>query len=155
MRAWDRRRALDGNESASEEELRTRARRYLWRIARHLVIDHLRWRRRHRAAGTELEATGPDPAQRLERADCIHGVRETVARLANPRVRRCVALWLEEREPDDIARLLGLGAGQVRGLLQRGWAEVVRQVAAQFDARRPVRDARTRHDADTARQGAG
>jgi RNA polymerase sigma factor (sigma-70 family) len=154
LRAWDHRRSLDGDGSATNEELHERARRYLWRIARNLVIDDLRWRRRHRTTPGQLESTILDPAQEIEHNDCVRVLRETVARLANARVRRCVALWLEGRDPDDIARQLGLGAGQVRGLLQRGRAEVMRKAAARLDARRPLPDARTREAIDTARQGA-
>jgi RNA polymerase sigma-70 factor, ECF subfamily len=154
LRAWDHRRSLDGVEPATDEELRERARRFVWRIARNLAIDHLRWRRRRRRVEGEPAPVASDAAERVEWEDCVRVVRETVTKLTNPRVRRCVALWLDGGDPDGIARRLGLGPGQVRGLLQRGRAEVVRRVAARLDAgsapRTPVRNPRTRRRVDTA-----
>jgi RNA polymerase sigma factor (sigma-70 family) len=159
LRAWDHRRSLDSDGSVSDDELRERARRYVWRIARNLVIDELRWRRRHRMVSGALLCTMPDAAEQLEWQDSVRVVRETAARLKNARVRRCVALWLDGGDPAAIAGQLGLAAGQVRGLLQRGRAEVVRRVAARLGGaasrRRPYRDPRTRRELDTARQRAG
>lgn len=154
LRAWDHRRSLDGAGSATDEELRERARRYVWRIARNLAIDDLRSRRRHMRLDGELPVRVSDAAERLEWQDCLRVVRETAARLRNPRMRRCVGLWLDGGDSDDIARQVGLGPGQVRGLLQRGRAEVVRRVAARLDAprvrRTPLRDLRTRPALDTS-----
>jgi RNA polymerase sigma factor (sigma-70 family) len=136
LQTWNHRRSLDDDGEATEQELRQRARRYLWRIARNLVIGDLRCRRRRRMAVGELAPPVPDPAQEIERQHCVRVVRDTAARVVNARVRRCLVLWLDGRRPDDIARQLGLGPGQVRGRLQRGRAELVRRVAARLDARK-------------------
>ena len=63
----------------------------------------------------------------VEREDCHRILHEMVATLGSARVRRCLTLWLEGRDHSAIARQLNLGAGQVRGLLQRGRAELIRR----------------------------
>lgn len=132
LRTWDHR---DDLGHPSNEEEREGIRRYLWRVARNLVIDEIRMRRRHgeqtAAGGPEDPATDPSPgpAESLEMADALRVLRETVGTLPNKRVRRCLLLWMEGRDLDVIAKDVALGIGQVRGLLQRGRSEVVRRAS--------------------------
>jgi RNA polymerase sigma-70 factor (ECF subfamily) len=129
LRAWGHRDAFVGPSGA--EGLDQGSRQYLWRVARNLLIDHLRWRRRQRAREVEGEATaapeGPGMEEAVEREACHRILHETVDTLGSVRVRHCLTLWLEGRDHSAIARQLDLGAGQVRGLLQRGRAELVRR----------------------------
>ena len=144
LRAWGHRGSLVGDPAAAEE-VREGARRYLWRVARNLMIDEIRWRQRRRAGegglqgigdfldDTMIEATGmPGPEEEIELADSFRVIREAVAHLENDRVRRCVHLWLGGSDVRGIARQRGLSAGQVRGLLQRGRSEIIRRTAAAF-----------------------
>ena len=151
LRAWNHRGSVAADPSTTEGDVRGGARRYLWRVARNLMIDEIRWRQRHRL-GTDLVpapaehdldinaaqsidqpvAEGPDEA--VEREECRRVIRETVGHLANVRVRRCLELWLGGCDSPGIAKQLGLGVGQVRGLLQRGRSEVVRRAGERLEA---------------------
>ena len=132
LRTWDHRASLDTDADG--------ARRYLWRVARNLLIDDIRWRRRRRAredGDPELADPAPDVSggeQMVEREDCLRVLRETVDGLANHRVRRCVELWIAGSDLPVIAAQLGLASGQVRGLLQRGRSEIVRRAAVRLCA---------------------
>jgi len=130
LRAWGHRDAFVGL-SGAEAGIDQGPRQYLWRVARNLLIDHLRWRRRQRARAAEGEepaaAAVPEMEEAVEREACHRILHETVETLGSVRVRRCLTLWLEGRDHSAIARQLDLGAGQVRGLLQRGRAELVRR----------------------------
>ena len=128
LRSWDHREDLEGGG-------RDGVRKYLWRVARNLVIDEIRTRVRQRSRGEEaqdLEQLGalpdrhnPGPAKRVQHEDCLRVVRETVGQLSNQRARQCLELWMRGSNLADIAGELGLQIGQVRGLLQRGKAEVL------------------------------
>lgn len=148
LRTWDHRASLDTDAEG--------ARRYLWRVARNLLIDEIRWRRRRRAReerDPELIGAAPDVSggeQVVEREECLRVLRETVDGLANQRVRRCVELWIAGCDLPVIAAQLGLASGQVRGLLQRGRSEIVRRAAARLRAPqgappRPHPDRRVRY----------
>ena len=99
------------------------------------MIDEIRHLQRKRGGETSMAdedhelpeaATSPaGQAETFEHADCLRVVRETVGRLSNVKARRCLELWLEGHDVPSIAREAGLAAGQVRGLLQRGRAEVI------------------------------
>jgi RNA polymerase sigma-70 factor (ECF subfamily) len=138
LRAWGHRDAFAAP-SGSEAGMDQGTRQYLWRVARNLLIDHLRWRRRQRAQDAEgEEPAAPEMEEAVAREECHRILHETVDSLGSIRVRRCLTLWLEGRDHSAIARQLDLGAGQVRGLLQRGRAELVRRAGARLrEARKP------------------
>ncbi len=71
------------------------------------------------------DRSNPGPARQVEHEDCLRVLRDTVGRLSNQRARRSLELWLEGRDLPGIAGELGLAIDQVRGLLQRGKAEVI------------------------------
>ena len=106
--------------------------RYLWRAARNRMIDEIRMRQRRRGhegpepAG-EPAATDAGPHERLEWEDCRRVVRETVERLTNHDARNCLERWLAGLGVEAIAEQLGMAPGRVRGLLQRGRAEVIQR----------------------------
>jgi len=133
LRAWLHResvaRDLDTMEHAP-------ARRYLWRVARNLLIDEIRGRRRRRARESVAwsEPVGTTPVDDLEREDCLRIIRETVDRLPNRRARRCLQLWLTGCDVRAIAREVGLAGGKVRGLLGRGRSEAIRRARARLEA---------------------
>jgi len=140
LRTWDHRAAL-----ARDADAEIAARQYIWRVARNLMIDEIRARRRWRArdGGAVGEAGGPDepaaksrgPADIVEFEDSLRVVRSAAARLPKGRLRRCVQLWLAGRDLPSIAEELKLDLGSVRGLLQRGKADVVRRSAGQLRLR--------------------
>lgn len=134
LRVWNHRSELGRDPG----ELRQAARRYLWRVARNLMIDEIRARQRERSRGADLPidatarepaAPNPGPAEAVELEQCLDVVRQTVERLPNVRVRRCLRLWLDGRSLIDIAATMKLGGGQVRGLLQRGKQETLKRAA--------------------------
>jgi len=128
VRVWDHRQELSAELRNGDRDA---MRRYLWRTARNLAIDEIRARVRRRQHTERPRAIGerprPDhrPDRQVEHADALQAVRETVERLPNRRTRRCLQLWMDGKALVDIAESMGLGPGQVRGLLQRGKAEVV------------------------------
>lgn len=136
LRAWDSREALAGDPGGADPE---GARRYLWRVARNLLIDEIRMRQRRRStvAGPPRDAVDPSPdhGESLEWQEGIRIVREMAARIRNPQGRRCLQLWIEGALPGEIARATGLAPGRVRGLVQRARAEVVLKAIDRFRVR--------------------
>ena len=135
LRAWDHRDALG---SSHDPEGREAVRRYLWRVARNLMIDEIR--HRYRRGGTDADPARKDgsddrPVDRVEIDESLRVVRETVATLPNARGRRCLQLWIEENDMEAIAREMKLGVNQVRGLLQRARADVIDRAANRFRIR--------------------
>lgn len=131
LRLWDHRERIATEVNPGDRE---GMRRYLWRAARNLMIDEIRFRQRRKAvepAGFHASvdppesAVAPDHHVVVEHEDCLRVVRETVGRLKNTRARRCLQGWLEGREMTRIAEDAGLSVGQVRGLLQRARSEVI------------------------------
>jgi RNA polymerase sigma-70 factor (ECF subfamily) len=123
LRVWDRRADL-----ALEFQPRDREgmRRFLWRVARNLMIDEIRFQQRRRPAGDpEALPPGGNPMRELEEEEGIRVVRETVRRMRHAQGRRCLELWLQERSLEEIAGSVGLQVGQVRGLIQRARDEVI------------------------------
>ena len=134
LRVWNHRADL-GHDVA---ELPAATRRYLWRVARNLMIDEIRCRQRARArqaapptdrAASEPIASNPGPAATVEHEQGVEAVRQAVRELPQARTRRCMQLWLEDRGMKEIAEEMKLGLGQVRGLLQRGKSETLRRAA--------------------------
>ncbi|MFQ5763980.1 MAG: RNA polymerase sigma factor [Rhodospirillales bacterium] len=132
LRVFGHRRDLSAELAAGDRES---VRKYIWRVARNLMIDEIRYRRRRRLAqpaafqGEDMVLEAPDPApgseEILHRRECRRAMREAVAAIRNGRRRRCLQLWLDGMSLAGIAARVGLGTGQVRGLLQRARAEVV------------------------------
>jgi len=131
LRLWDHRERIATEVNPGDRE---GMRRYLWRAARNLMIDEIRFRQRRKvvepagvhASGDPPEAAvAPDHHGVVEHEDSLRVVRETVGRLKNARARRCLQGWLEGREMTQIADDAGLSVGQVRGLLQRARSEVI------------------------------
>jgi len=148
LRAWGHRGSLTGSATAAQD-VRDGARRYVWRVARNLLIDEIRCRQRQRARVAVLDGAAeprggaaagsialptPGPEEAVETAECLRIIREAVDHLANRRVRGCLQLWLGGVDIDGIAGQHNLTAGQVRGLLQRGRAEIARQAAERLGA---------------------
>ena len=131
LRAWDHRESLRGSGGVEA------TRRFLWRIARNLMIDEIRVRTRRRGREREIgdPPANPGAAGEIEHADCLRVVREAAKTLPNPRARQCMQLWLEGRTLTEISTELGLALGQVRGLLQRGKAEVVQRAGDRLTSR--------------------
>jgi RNA polymerase sigma-70 factor (ECF subfamily) len=124
VRVWDHRQELTAELAAGDRDA---VRRYLWRVARNLAIDEIRTRARRRQHRDRPHSIGKEqrPDFEVEHADALQAVRETVERLPSRRTRRCLQLWMEGKGLTEIAESMGLGLGQVRGLLQRGKAEIV------------------------------
>lgn len=132
LRAWDHRNALG---SGGEPDGREAVRRYLWRVARNLMIDEIRLR--YRRGGADADPARPEesdsgPGDRVEIEEALRVVRETLATLPNDKGRRCLKLWMEEKDMEGIAREVRLGVNQVRGLLQRARADLVERAANRF-----------------------
>lgn len=138
LRAWDHRSRLAG---PGRHEEREGARRYLWRVARNLVIDEIRMKQRSRQADRPVD---PDRVLvaghegRVLLSDAGRALRETLATLPNPRARQCLSLWLEGGDIRSIAGRLRVGPEQVRGILQRGKAELIRRASARFQVPEPA-----------------
>lgn len=146
LRVWNHRESLRGG---SEQTEREGARRYLWRVARNLMIDEIRMRQRRGEVGAGVEPDGiasPTQEAQVIFADAVRAVRETVGTLPNRRARECLQLWLEGLDVISISRHLSLGIDQVRGLLQRGRSEVIRRASKRLRIR-PVRPAPERGEA--------
>jgi RNA polymerase sigma factor (sigma-70 family) len=134
LRVWDHRAELASGADGGDRQA---VRRYLWRVARNLMIDEIRAKARRRERGhmevpltngeriTVKDRYNPDPERQVEHEDCLRVLRETVGRLARGRTRRCLELWLEGKSLTEIAEEADLELGQVRGLLQRGKARVI------------------------------
>ncbi len=146
LRVWDHRESLRGE---SEQAEREGARRYIWRVARNLMIDEIRMRQRRGETGAGMDPDGiasPSHESEAVLADAVRAVRETVETLTNRRARRCLQLWLDGQDVISISRRLSLGIDQVRGLLQRGRSEVIRRASKRLRVR-PVRPAPERGEA--------
>ena len=152
LRVWGHRESLSAD--SADDNVRESARRYVWRVARNLMIDEFRCRRRQRVRVGMLAGSGDDeavavpsihspapagPEEAIEREDCLRIIREAVDHLENERVRQCLQLWLEGVDVEEIASQHNQTAGQVRGLLQRGRAEIIRQASERFGAFRVAR----------------
>lgn len=140
LRVWDHRESLRGDTEQAERE---GARRYLWRVARNLMIDEIRMRQRRGEIGTGMEPDGiasPSHEAEVVFADAVRAMRETVGTLPNRRARRCLQLWLDGLDVVSISRHLSLSIDQVRGLLQRGRSEVIRRASKRLRIR-PVQPA--------------
>jgi RNA polymerase sigma-70 factor (ECF subfamily) len=149
LRAWRHRGSLAPESTAAEGEVREGARRYLWRVARNLMIDEIRCRSRRRvgeglAPGERGALVAAEPEDGVEHEECLRIIRETVGHLADDRVRTCLELWLAGCDVPGIAGRLGLGAGQVRGVLQRGRSQIIRRARERLRALHAELDGRNR-----------
>ena len=146
LKTWDHRESLSCSSVVEEREA---ARKYLWRVARNLVIDEIRLKVR-RGDPLPLEdhmsPAMPGPSDEVEMADALRTIRESVNALTNERARRCLQLWLEGLELNAIGKQLSMGMHQVRGLLQRGRSEVILRAGNRLRANplQPVKSAEER-----------
>ncbi len=112
---------------------------WLFRIARNVVAERRRGRRRRPEAPLELAASTPDPADVegtvLGREAAAAALR-AVDGLAGDRRRAVVLRFVHEMTTAEIAAILGRSEGAVRVLIHRG----LRHVAGQLGA--PDRDRR-------------
>ena len=80
-------------------------------------------RRRNREARVARDSSNDgSPADSLARVELVRELAEALAKLAEPYRTVIVMRYLEEREPREIARLLGVHAATVRSRLSRGLA---------------------------------
>jgi RNA polymerase sigma-70 factor (ECF subfamily) len=94
-------------------------------LVRRTAKDRARGEER-RTAREESVARPPSsdssPAESLERVELVRELAEALTKLAEPYRTVVVMRYLEEREPREIARLLGINAATVRSRLSRGLA---------------------------------
>ena len=138
VRMWEQRGKLSRDPGFDDAPA---LKRWLWRVARNLMIDEIRARQRMRArlgeAPREVAAspTSDGPTAMLIQDEARRILRGAVAEMPNERARRCLELWLEGNDYRGIADRMRLDVGQVRGLLQRSREEVIREAAARLEGR--------------------
>jgi RNA polymerase sigma-70 factor (ECF subfamily) len=106
---------------------------WLFRIARNVVANERRDRRRHPQVTLDAATTAlpPDPldvAQRAEERDQVRAAWAAVARLPDDRRRAIVLRFVEEMTTSEIAGILGRSEGAVRVLLHRALRRVARDL---------------------------
>jgi RNA polymerase sigma-70 factor (ECF subfamily) len=111
---------------------------WLISVSRNYCIDRYRSGRRDRAvfarevdaSTVQAEAPGLTPLARVERQDRIALLREAL-RALSPTLRRAVLLRdIHELSYQEIATQLGVAEGTVKSRINRGRAELAKQVAA-------------------------
>src|SRR5689334_8851391 len=111
---------------------------WLISVSRNLCIDRYRSGRRDRqvfarevdAANVTAEATGPTAQSRIEAQDRIGLLREALRGLS-PSLRSAVLLRdIHELSYQEIAARLGIAEGTVKSRINRGRAELARQIEA-------------------------
>src|SRR5699024_6520589 len=104
---------------------------WLFRIARNVVADRHRQRRRRPEAPLEAAATvtgGRDPAAEVVRRDEVGAAWRAVARLPGDRRRAIVLRFVDEMSTAEIAGVLGRSEGAVRVLIHRALRSVARDL---------------------------
>jgi len=112
---------------------------WLFRIARNVVAERRRGRRRRPEAPLDLAATAPDPANveaTVVRREAAAAAWRAVDRLTGDRRQAVVLRFVHEMTTAEIAEVLGRSEGAVRVLIHRG----LRRVAGELGA--PDRDRR-------------
>ena len=100
---------------------------WLFRIARNLVSNERRGRRRHPAAPIEIAAfiAGPDdPATAAIDRDELERAWRAVSRLPDDRRRAVILRFVHEMSPGEVAAVLGRSEGAVRVLIHRALRSV-------------------------------
>jgi RNA polymerase sigma-70 factor (ECF subfamily) len=109
---------------------------WLISVSRNLCIDRYRSGRRERevfarevdAATVQAEAAGPSPLARVETRDRVGLLREALRGLS-PALRTAVLLRdIHELSYQEIAGQLGIAEGTVKSRINRGRAELARQI---------------------------
>lgn len=104
---------------------------WLFRIARNVVADRHRARRRRPETGLEAVATlegGEDPAREVVRREEAGEAWQAVARLQGDRRRAVVLRFVDEMTTAEIAGVLGRSEGAVRVLIHRALRAVARDL---------------------------
>ena len=112
---------------------------WLFQIARNVVAERRRGRRRRPEAPLELASAAPDPADvegTVMRRETATAAWRAVDRLTGDRRRAVVLRFVHEMTTAEIASILGRSEGAVRVLIHRG----LRRVAGELGA--PDRDPR-------------
>jgi RNA polymerase sigma factor (sigma-70 family) len=109
---------------------------WLISVSRNLCIDRYRSGRRDRqvfarevdAATVQAESSGPSPHARVETQDRVALLREAL-RALSPALRTAVLLRdIHELSYQEIAQKLGIAEGTVKSRINRGRAELARQI---------------------------
>lgn len=111
---------------------RDAVRRFAWRAARSRAIDAIRADTRRRSRTDSLHAVEPDgseprsiPLTTPAHADCLDAMRESIRRLRDRRLRRCLRRWLEGADLVVLSSEQGVSIAELRALVRRGCQEVV------------------------------
>ena len=137
LRAW---------QSLARYDDRWRFTTWLYTIARRLAVSHHRSRARQQTVPVpdDLCSGALDPSRASARAEQRHNLWDLASRVLSHEQR--AALWLryaEDMEPQDIARVLGKGAGQLRVTLFRARRTLAKHLQPAHGASmRPAGDAR-------------
>jgi RNA polymerase sigma-70 factor (ECF subfamily) len=122
--------------SLSTFDRRANFQTWLISVSRNLCIDRYRSGRRDRevfarevdAATIPAEAAGPSPQARIETQDRVALLREAL-RALSPALRAAVLLRdIHELSYHEIAQKLGIAEGTVKSRINRGRAELARQI---------------------------
>ena len=105
---------------------------WLFRIARNVVAERRRGRRRRPEAPLDLATTTPDPADvegTVVRRESAAAAWRAVERLSGDRRRAVVLRFVHEMSTAEIAAILGRSEGAVRVLIHRGLRRVAGELA--------------------------
>ncbi len=104
---------------------------WLFRIARNVVANTRRARRRHPETGLEAAAEALDPADvegGVTRRDEVAAAMAAIDRLPGDRRRALILRFVEEMSTAEIAGVLGRSEGAVRVLIHRALRSVARDL---------------------------
>jgi len=106
---------------------------WLFQIARNVVAERRRGRRRRPEAPLDLVATTPDPADvegTVVRREAAAAAWRAVGTLSGDRRRAVVLRFVHEMTTAEIAAILGRSEGAVRVLIHRGLRRVADELSA-------------------------
>jgi RNA polymerase sigma-70 factor, ECF subfamily len=111
---------------------------WLFRIARNVVNERRRARRRRPEAALDVALEAPDPADleaTVVRREAAMTAWRAVGRLRGDRRRAVVLRFVHELSTTEIAAILGRSDGAVRVLIHRGLRAVARDLRGPVDGR--------------------